>query len=119
MVKDIIKTTQTNIKKNKIKDLNDVFKSKYPLVTFSKNMKKFDKKIKNFLRKKMYFHNKVKFNTNSGKKIIKKLFLSIKKNPNKYINVSKYDKTNIARSICDFIAGMTDRYAINLHNKIK
>ena len=41
------------------------------------------------------------------------------KNPNKYLNVSKYDKSNIARSICDYIAGMTDRYAINLYNKIK
>ena len=46
-------------------------------------------------------------------------YLSIKKNPNEYINVSKYDKTNIGRSICDFIAGMTDRYAINLYKKIK
>ena len=119
MVKDLILTTQKNIKKNKIKNLNDVLKSKYPLVTFSNNMQKFDKKIKNFLRKKMYYHKNVKSNTNYGKKIIKKLFLSIKKNPDKYINVSKYDKSNVARSICDFIAGMTDRYAINLYNKIK
>ena len=119
MVQDLIKTTQKNLKKKKIKNLGDVLKSKYPIVCFSKEMMKFDKKIKSFLKRKMYYHKKVKINTNNGKKIIKKLFLSIKKNPNKYINVSKYDKTNIARSICDFIAGMTDRYAINLYNKIK
>ena len=119
MVKDLIKTTQKNIKKNKINNISDVLKSKYPLVTFSKKMSKFDKKIKIFLRRKMYYHKKVRFNTDTGKKIIKKLFLSIKRNPRNYLNVSKYDKTNIARSICDFIAGMTDRYAINLYNKIK
>ena len=119
MVKDLITTTQKNIKKNNIRSLNDVFNSKYPLVSFSPKMRKFDKKIKNFLRKKMYYHKNVISNTKNGKKIIKKLFLCIKKNPKKYINVSKYDKTNIARSICDFIAGMTDRYAINLYNKIK
>ena len=119
MVKDLIITTQKNIKKNKVRNLNDVLKSKYPLVTFSNNMQKFDKKIKYFLRKKMYYHKNVKSKTKYGKKIIKQLFTSIKKNPNKYINVSKYDKNNIARSICDFIAGMTDRYAINLHNRIK
>ncbi len=119
MVKDLIKNTQKKIKKNKIRNLKDVLKSKYPLVTFSNQMRKFDKTIKNFLRTNMYYHKNVKSNTNDGKKIIKKLFLSIKKNPNKYINVSKYDKTNIARSICDFIAGMTDRYAINLYKKIK
>ena len=79
MVKDLIITTQKNIKKNKIRNLNDVFKSKYPLVTFSNKMQKFDKKIKIFLRKKMYYHKNVKSNTNDGKRIIKKLFLSIKK----------------------------------------
>ena len=42
------------------------------------------KKIKSFLRKKMYYHKKVKSNTTDGKRIIKKLFLSISKNPIKY-----------------------------------
>ena len=119
MVKDIIKTTKRNLKKYKILNLNDVYKCKHPIVTFSLKMKKFDKKIKNFLRKKMYYHKNIKSNTNQGKIIINKLFISIRKNPRRYINVSKYDKSNIARSICDFIAGMTDRYAINLYNKIR
>ena len=67
----------------------------------------------------MYYHKNIKSNTNQGKMIINKLFISIRKNPRRYINVTKYDKSNIARSICDFIAGMTDRYAINLYNKIR
>ena len=50
----------------------------------------------------MYYHNKVKVNTNNGKKLLKNYFF-YKKNPSKYINVSKYDKTNIARSICDLL----------------
>ena len=65
------------------------------------------------------YYIKVKQNTNNGKKIINKLFRSIKKNPDLYLNVSKYDKSDVARSISDFIAGMTDRYAINLYKKIK
>ena len=119
MVKDVIITTKNNIKNKRIKKLNDVYNAKYPIVTFSKKMKEFDTKIKSFLKKKMYYHKKVKTNTNEGKKIIEKLFKTIKKNPEKYLNVSKYDKTNLARSICDFIAGMTDRYAINLYKKVK
>ena len=119
MVKDIIISTKRNIKYYKLKDLNDVYKCKYSIVTFSKKMSEFDRKIKIFLRNKMYYHKNVKKKTNQGKFIINKLFLSIKKNPKRYINVSKYDKSNIARSICDFIAGMTDRYAINLYKKIK
>ena len=67
----------------------------------------------------MYYHIIVKSNTIKGKEIINKLFIAIKKNPKRYINVSKYDKSNIVRTICDFIAGMTDRYAINLYKKLK
>ena len=119
MVKDIINTTKININKFKIKNLNDIYKSKYPIVTFSNKMKRFDKHIKAFLKKKMYYHQNVIKNTNQGKKVIFKLFKTIKKNPNRYLNVSKYDKSDIARSICDFIAGMTDRYAINLYKKMK
>ena len=119
MVQDIIRTTEKNIKNYKIKNLNDVYLSKHPIVIFSDKMINFDRKIKSFLRQKMYYHKKVRLNTNQGKKIITQLFLVIKKNPKRYLNVSKYDKNNIARSICDFIAGMTDRYAINLYKKIK
>ena len=54
-----------------------------------------------------------------GKKIIKYLFLKIKKNPSKFIKKSIYKKNNFERNICDFIAGMTDRYAINLYNSFK
>ena len=119
MVRDVIITTQKNIKKNKIKNLNDVYKSKFPLVSFSQKMMIFDKKIKNFLQKKMYFHKDVNSKTKFGKKVIYKLFTEIKKNPKKYINVKKYSNSNIMRIICDYIAGMTDRYAINLYNQIK
>ena len=79
----------------------------------------FDKKIKNFLQKKMYFHKDVNLKTKFGKKVIYKLFTEIKKNPKKYINIKKYSNSNIMRIICDYIAGMTDRYAINLYNQIK
>ena len=119
MVKDIIITTKSNIKKYKLKDINDVYKSKFPIVQFSNKMKEFDKQIKSFLKRKMYYHKDVIANTNQGKKIISKLFFFINDNPKRYLNVSKYDKSNTARSICDYIAGMTDRYAINLYNRIK
>tara|TARA_B110001452_G_scaffold241641_1_gene223944 strand:- start:11 stop:1150 length:1140 start_codon:yes stop_codon:yes gene_type:complete len=119
MVSDVIKTTKYNISSNNIKSLKDVYKSKKQIVCFSNNMKNFDLKIKSFLKQKMYFHKTVNTKTNYGRKIIKSLFLSIKKKPNKFINIKKYKNTNLERTICDYIAGMTDRYAINLYKKIK
>ena len=118
MVSDVILTTHKNIKKYKIKNLNDIYNTKFQLVTFSNKMKIFDIKIKKFLRQKMYFHKKVNSKTNYGRKVITKLFSSIKQNPKKYINIKKYNNSNLERIICDYIAGMTDRYAINLYNQI-
>ena len=119
MVKDVIKTTEKNIKTNKIKNLKEVYNSEKKIVCFSYKMKRFDLEIKKFLKEKMYFHKNVKKKTNYGKKIIKKLFLIIIKNPKKYINIKKYKNSKLERIICDYIAGMTDRYAINLYKQIK
>jgi dGTPase len=119
MVKDVIVNTKKNIKKEKINSIKDIYHSKNLLVTFSKEMELFDISIKSFLRERMYFSKNVLKKTNYGKKIIKILFLKIKKNPSKFIKKSLYRKKNIERNICDFIAGMTDRYAINLYNSLK
>jgi dGTPase len=67
----------------------------------------------------MYLHKTVLNKTNRGKKIIKTLFSKIKKNTKKFIKKESLDNESKERNICDFIAGMTDRYAINLYNSIK
>ena len=46
------------------------------------------------------------------------LFKKISKNPKKFLSKDEFSK-NKYRAISDFISGMTDRYAINLYNKIK
>ncbi len=118
MVSDVILNTRKNIKIKKIKNLNDIYKTKIQLVAFSNKMKIFDIKIKKFLKQKMYFHKKVNTNTSFGRNVITKLFTSIRQNPKKYIDIKKYNNSNLERIICDYIAGMTDRYAINLYNQI-
>ena len=62
----------------------------------------------------MYDNKKVLKKNNKGKKIIKKLFNLILKNPKKFINNQQINK-NKYRTISDYISGMTDRYAINLY----
>ena len=78
-----------------------------------------DKQIKDFLKFNMYNHKKVIVNTNRGKKIINDLFKYLSKNHKKHISDELFKKEKKERVIADFIAGMTDRYAINLHKKIK
>ena len=119
MVKDIVDNTKNNLKTQGIKNINDVYKSKIKLVNFSKKMSYFDYEIKKFLKKNMYFNKKVLNPTKKGSIVIKFLFKKIKRNPLKYIKKQDFLKRNVERCVCDFIAGMTDRYAINLFNSIK
>ena len=119
MVMDVIKTTSKNIQKQRPKTLNDIYKQKFPLVDFSHKMKKIDKEIKSFLKYNMYNHKMVIKNTNNGKKIISDLFEYLLKNHKKYIKKKLFNYEEKERVVADFIAGMTDRYAINLYNKLK
>ena len=66
----------------------------------------------------MYNHKNILKKNDKGKLIIKNLFKKIEKNPKKFITINELYK-NKYRAISDFISGMTDRYAINLYNKIK
>ena len=119
MVKDIIINTKKNINKNKLKSIKDVYNNNNSIVCFSDSMKIFDHTIKNFLREKMYYSKEVLKKTNEGKKIIETLFKKINKNPKKFIKVLNFHESKKERVISDFIAGMTDRYAINLYNQLK
>jgi len=118
MVVDVIKTTNKNLKKNNPQSINDIYKQGHLMVDFSDKMKMIDKQIKDFLKRNMYNHKKVIVNTNKGKRIINRLFKYLLKNPKKYISGKLLEEGQKERVIADFIAGMTDRYAINLHKKI-
>jgi len=119
MVVDVINTTNKNLKKSSPQSINDIYKQDCLIVDFSDKMKKIDKQIKYFLKRNMYNHKKVVVNTNRGKRIINDLFKYMLKNPRKYIGENLFKSEQKERVIADFIAGMTDRYAINLHKKIK
>ena len=119
MVTDIIENSKRNINKYEIKSLNNIYSCNKPIICFSTKMKEADSQIKFFLNNKMYNNKYVLKKTNEGKKIIKNLFNKLNKNPKKYIRKDLL-KTGIKeRVIADFIAGMTDRFAINLNRNFK
>ena len=119
MVMDVIKTTNINLKKSNPQSVKDIYKQDCLIVDFSDKMKLIDYQIKDFLRTNMYNHKRVITNTNKGRKILNGLFKYLSKNPKKYINKDLFNNESKERVVADFIAGMTDRYAINLYKKIK
>tara|TARA_B100000029_G_scaffold298214_1_gene291319 strand:+ start:17 stop:1120 length:1104 start_codon:yes stop_codon:yes gene_type:complete len=118
MVKDLINNTILNFKINKINNIQKVYNSTQSLVCFSNKFINIEKEIKFFLREKMYKNKNVLLKNNQGKKIVKKLYGLIQKNPYKFLDRDQL-RENKTRAIADFISGMTDRYAINLYNSKK
>ena len=119
MVIDIINTTKKNLKKIKPKNINDIYRQKNKIVHFSEKTREIDNQVKDFLKKNMYNNKKVLTNTDKGKIITKDLFKYLLNNTKKYISRELLENEQKERLIADFISGMTDRYAINLHKQIK
>ena len=119
MVTDLILHTKKKIKKLKIKSIKDVYKSSDFLVSFSPKLISANNQIREFLRLNMYENKSVKKMTNKAEIIIKKLYIYLIKNNKKFILPDLKKKWGLERSVSDFIAGMTDKFAIDLYNKIK
>ncbi len=109
MVVDVITQTQKNIEKNQIKSEEDIRKAGKFLVNFSDEMEIIHQNLKKFLMNNMYRHKTVNQMTENAKKIISVLFDFYM---NKENFSSQNDKKTFAISLSDYIAGMTDRYAI-------
>ena len=118
MVKDVIKNSIKNLKKNKINTKRDVQMHKAKIINFSNKFLFIEKEVKNFLNLNMYKNKTVQSKNNHGKKIVENLFKIIEKKPKKFI-VNKFIENNKYRAISDYISGMTDRYAIQLYKSYK
>jgi dGTPase len=111
-VKDVIETSLNNINKNKIDSLKDVC-SNPPLIEFSDKLEKLNRELKKFLMENLYQHYKVIKMQEKSKRIIESLFSIYLKEINQLPPqfqkmIPEFGKERV---ICDYIAGMTDRFA--------
>lgn len=111
-VKDVIENSLKNIKENKIESLENVY-SKSPLVIFSGELEELNRELKNFLMENLYQHYKVIKMQEKSKRILDALFSIYIKETNQlppqfHKTIPEFGKERV---ICDYIAGMTDRFA--------
>jgi len=79
--------------------------------------------LKRFLHKHLYSHEQKLDMTRRAQAIVKDLFVAYSDNPSSMPRqfaeqASKLDEAGQARVIADYIAGMTDRYAIAAHEEL-
>ncbi len=124
MIVDLTRQTYKNIKEFNIQTTDDIRELSIPLVTFSSGMTENIKTIKQFLNENMYKHYKVCRMTSKAKRVVADLFNMLYNEPEclptEWRNKAKASKTDKERSevVADFIAGMTDRFAMDEHKKL-
>ena len=132
MVVNLIESSKKNIKDNKIKTLEEVRLFKDFLINFDGEFQEIQRRIKSFLMAKMYRHPIVNQMTKSAKDIISTIFDFYFTSPqflspdlfvNNITGEENIDIKNInlvkkAEIVSDYIAGMTDRFAINEYKRI-
>ena len=103
----------------------DVRAQDRPLVTFSAPMQAADKAIKGFLYPHMYRHPRVMKVRVQAAEVVRRLTRAFLKEPALMpgewaiaAQAMKGDEMRVARLICDYIAGMTDRFALAEHRRL-
>ena len=119
MIDDLICNTNEIIKKNNISSCDQILSFNKNIVCFSDDIKDQELKLKSFLKKNMYEHARVKRMTIKAKKIITDLFELFMEEPSLLpTEWSEFEnKDQKLTKVCDYISGMTDKYAINMHKK--
>ncbi len=123
MVNDVIDETRRRLAETKPNSAADVRHQPVPIVAFSEDMAAKEKALKEFLFENMYRHDKVNRMMDKGRGIVGELFDLYLKDPGSLPDdwrdqTDDAGSTVTARVVCDFIAGMTDRYALEEHDRL-
>lgn len=118
LVVDICTQSSKNIISINPQNIQDIRQAPY-LISFSDDMKAKSLALKQFLRKNLYQHYKVNRMSAKAERIIRELFTvfldDIGLMPQEFQQHAKIDKP---RAVADYIAGMTDRFAIREHRRL-
>ncbi len=127
-VSDLIENSQKNIEALNPADIEAVRSAERPLVTFSKEMRQRQLELKRFLHEHLYRHHHVHRMSLKAKAIISALFNAFMHDIDLLpadVRVTTLrlereggDEAGRARGVADYIAGMTDRYAMIEYDRI-
>jgi dGTPase len=118
LVTDLIRETEKNLRAHKVHTLNDVRQAP-ALAAFSDKVHEQNRELKVFLRPHLYRHYLVMRMSAKARRIVTDLFQAFMEDsrllPPQF---QQQAKANHPRAVSDYIAGMTDRYAIREHRRL-
>ncbi len=127
LVTDLIETSRAHLGHNGVQNALEVRKLEQPMISFSPRMQQLNLELKRFLRKNLYAHHRVYRMARKTKQVIYRLFDTYMEDL-RLLPPEHHDKaqaaerevglTGRARAVADYIAGMTDRYAISEYHRL-
>lgn len=119
-VTDVIQTTESRLRESGVASPLDVQRLSYNLVSHSDEMHRRNRELKDFLYHNMYRNYRVVRMQMKAERIVSDLFNAYRSEPSILPeHVRKHiPLRGLERTICDYIAGMTDRYAIEEHQRL-
>jgi dGTPase len=123
MVQDLLRVTQSRIDAASPATAADIRALNEPVAQFSENMRANDKALKSFLFENMYRHYKLNRMTSKGRRVVKDLFQLLLAEPECLptewrVQAGKPGSRETAELVCDYIADMTDRLALDEHRRL-
>lgn len=122
-VKDLLENSDKEIKERHFASVKDVKSAREFAIKFSKPMAQERDELQQIMNKKLYHHYLVERMTTKAKRVIHRLFEIYSSNPRQlpydiYDPDKKYSSEEEKEIICDFIADMTDRVALDEYRKL-
>lgn len=119
-VSDLIQNTSTRLRESGVRSVDELQRLSYNVVGYNEDTHRRNRQLKDFLYNNLYRHYRVVRMAVKAERILKDLFEAYQAEPSilpKHVQPT-LDETGLERTICDYIAGMTDRYAIEEHQKL-
>lgn len=125
MVTDIVDCSRANLARLKPTSAAEIRKAKEQTIAFSFAMQQHMRVLREFLKKRMYWHSEVNRVCAKSERIVKEMFAFLMEKPDCMPNEwyakvrgREAEEQFKARIIADYIAGMTDRYAVKEHRRL-
>lgn len=119
-VTDLVAATDQCLRENSVRSVEELQQLQFNVIGFSEDMHRRNRQMKDFLYVNMYRHHRVVRMAVKAERIITDLFNAYQSEPAMLPqHVQGFiESRGLERIICDYIAGMTDRFALQEHSKL-
>ncbi|MCS1410284.1 MAG: Deoxyguanosinetriphosphate triphosphohydrolase-like protein [Verrucomicrobia subdivision 3 bacterium] len=113
-VKDVVNTTEKNLADSKVQSADEVRRLSEPLVCYSDKLTRTNRELRDYLYHNLYYHPEVHQPNLRAVRNLKGLFNFYLNHPDQIGSQARLrsEADGLKRGVCDYIAGMTDRYVL-------